>query len=206
MFRFFRITKSHWKVSAWTFNKINFTNQIFIILQKNLRVNNLTKMKLFGALLACASALTDDEIAAFKCRSGTYAQYDRVSTNGGTEMNRRASSKSRETFYSHGRIRRTLIFIFKTITTGTVAITISNSLATKMNSNVKSPWPQFLVVLDSNSSLTVFLITPPGLWLVKHQLSQRKIMLSVSLRFPSSFPSTRQQMPTRVPSVTQQMG
>ena len=53
-------------------------------------------MKLFGALLACASALTDDEIAAFKCRSGTYAQYDRVSTNGGTEMNRRASSKSRD--------------------------------------------------------------------------------------------------------------
>ena len=53
-------------------------------------------MKLFGSLLACASALTDDEIAAFKCRSGTYAQYDRVSTNGGTEMNRRASSKSRD--------------------------------------------------------------------------------------------------------------
>ena len=53
-------------------------------------------MKLFGALLACASALTDDEIAAFKCRSGTYAQYDRVSSNGGTEMNRRASSKFRE--------------------------------------------------------------------------------------------------------------
>ena len=50
-------------------------------------------MKLFGALIACATALTDDEIAAFKCRSGTYAQYDRVADNGGTAMNRRASSK-----------------------------------------------------------------------------------------------------------------
>ena len=54
-------------------------------------------MKLFGALIVCASALTNDEIAAFKCRSGSYAQYDRVSSNGGTEMNRRASSK----FSSH---------------------------------------------------------------------------------------------------------
>ena len=54
-------------------------------------------MKLFGALIACATALTDDEIAAFKCRSGTYAQYDRVADNGGTAMNRRASSKFRET-------------------------------------------------------------------------------------------------------------
>ena len=100
--------------------------------KKNLRVNNLTKMKLFGALLACASALTDDEIAAFKCRSGTYAQYDRVSTNGGTEMNRRASSKSRETL-----LFVVIIIILKTITTGMVAITISSFLVTKMNSNVK---------------------------------------------------------------------
>ena len=89
-------------------------------------------MKLFGALLACASALTDDEIAAFKCRSGTYAQYDRVSTNGGTEMNRRASSKSRET-----SLFVVVIIILKTITTGMVVITISSFLVTKMNSNVK---------------------------------------------------------------------
>ena len=198
----FRRTKSHWNVSAWTFNKTELiTNQIFIILQKNLRVNNLTKMKLFGALLACASALTDDEIAAFKCRSGTYAQYDRVSTNGGTEMNRRASSKSRETL-----LFVVIIIILKTITTGMVAITISSFLVTKMNSNVKLLWPQFRVVPDSNSSPTVFLITLPGLWLVKHLSSQRKITLSVSLRFPSSFPLTKQQMPIKVPSVTQQMG
>ena len=50
-------------------------------------------MKLLSTLVISALALTDDEMAAFKCRDASYAQYDMVDTNGGTEVNEQASSK-----------------------------------------------------------------------------------------------------------------
>ena len=50
-------------------------------------------MKLLSTLVISALALTDDEMAAFKCRDASYAQYDMVDTNGGTEVNEHASSK-----------------------------------------------------------------------------------------------------------------
>ena len=50
-------------------------------------------MKLLSALVISAFALTDDEMAAFKCRDASYAQYDMVDTNGGAEVNDYASSK-----------------------------------------------------------------------------------------------------------------
>ena len=40
------------------------------------------KMKLFSTLVASTAALTSDEQAAFKCRSQTYYQYDRVASQG----------------------------------------------------------------------------------------------------------------------------
>ena len=50
-------------------------------------------MKLLSSLVVSALALTDDEMAAFKCRDATYAQYDMVDSNGGAEMGQYASSK-----------------------------------------------------------------------------------------------------------------
>ena len=50
-------------------------------------------MKLLSTLIISALALTDDEMAAFQCRDASYAQYDMVDTNGGTEINEYASSK-----------------------------------------------------------------------------------------------------------------
>lgn len=50
-------------------------------------------MKLFSTLVISTLALTDDEMAAFKCRDASYAQYDMVDTNGGSEVNEYASSK-----------------------------------------------------------------------------------------------------------------
>ena len=41
-------------------------------------------MKLFGSIALIAGTvlgLTDDEMAAFKCREGTYAQYEKVIEN-----------------------------------------------------------------------------------------------------------------------------
>ena len=50
-------------------------------------------MKLLSTLVISALALTDDEMAAFKCRDASYAQYDMVDTNGGSEVNEYASSE-----------------------------------------------------------------------------------------------------------------
>ena len=50
-------------------------------------------MQLLSTLVISALALTDDEMAAFKCRDASYAQYDMVDTNGGIEVNEKARSK-----------------------------------------------------------------------------------------------------------------
>ena len=50
-------------------------------------------MKLLGSLVVSALALTDDEMAAFQCRDASYAQYDKVDSNGGTAISQYASGK-----------------------------------------------------------------------------------------------------------------
>ena len=56
-------------------------------------------MKLLSSIIGIshflekANALTDDEVSAFGCRKGIYYQYEKVSSNGGTAINQRASGK-----------------------------------------------------------------------------------------------------------------
>lgn len=51
-------------------------------------------MKLLSALVVGALGLTEDERAAFKCRDQTYYQYEKVDTEGGTALNRKASASN----------------------------------------------------------------------------------------------------------------
>ena len=79
--------------------KFHITSQNLSFLDFRIFSDFSIGMKLLSSIIGVshffenANALTDDEVSAFGCREGIYYQYEKVSSNGGTAINQRASGK-----------------------------------------------------------------------------------------------------------------